>query len=74
VQPIAALAVHLDAPTIGWRFVRGMISTTEPWIGRWLTPDVRWMVGSGLSSEPLDAEQDPPALSQSGQRSGQQSA
>jgi hypothetical protein len=61
VQPIAALAVHLDAPTIGWRFVRGMISTTEPWIGRWITPDVRWMVGSGLSSEPLDAEQDPPA-------------
>ena len=31
-----------------------MIGTTEPLIGRWITPDVRWMVGTGMSSEPLD--------------------
>lgn len=54
VQPIPATAVHLDVPTIGWRFVRGMIGTTQPLIGRWITSDVRWMVGTGLSSEPLD--------------------
>lgn len=59
VQPIPAIAVHLDARTIGWRLIRGMIRTTEPLIGRWITPDVRWMVGAGLSSEPLDADRDP---------------
>lgn len=58
VQLIPAIAVHLDAPTIGWRFVRGMIGTTEPLIGRWITPDVRWMVGTGLSSEPLGSDRD----------------
>jgi hypothetical protein len=63
VEPIPAIAVHLDAPTIGWRFVRGMIGTTEPLIGRWFTPDVRWMVGAGLSSDPLDEDRKPPAPS-----------
>jgi hypothetical protein len=66
VQPIPAIAIHLDAPTIGWRLVRGMIGTTEPFIGRWLTPDVRWMVGTGLSSEPLDMG-GPAQLATSGQ-------
>jgi hypothetical protein len=50
VRPIPAIAIHLDATTIGWRLIRGMIRTTEPLIGRWITPDVRWMVGAGLSS------------------------
>ena len=63
VQPIPAIAVHLDAPTIGWRFVRGMIGTTEPLIGRWITSDVRWMVGTGLSSEPLGSDRDQAAPS-----------
>jgi hypothetical protein len=61
VRPIPAIAVHLDATTIGWRLIRGMIGTTEPLIGRWITPDVRWMVGAGLSSESLDVDRDPPA-------------
>ncbi len=58
VEPLPAIAVHLDAPTLGWRFVRGMIGTTEPFIGRWITPDVRWMVGTGMSSEPLGGAPD----------------
>ncbi|PYR93384.1 MAG: hypothetical protein DMF84_10370 [Acidobacteria bacterium] len=66
VQPIPAIAVHLDAPTIGWRFIRGVIGSTEPLIGRWITPDVRWMIGTGRSSEPLDAggTESPSATSQ----------
>lgn len=62
VEPMPAIAVHLDAPTIAWRFVRGVIGTTEPFIGRWITADVRWMVG-GRSPQPHDAEAEssPPA-------------
>jgi hypothetical protein len=56
VQPIPAIAVHLDAPTMGWRVLRGMIGTTGPLIGRWITSDVRWMVGTGLSSDPLHVD------------------
>ena len=46
VRPIPALAVHLDAQTAGWRFVRAVVGITEPLIGKWITEDVRWMVGS----------------------------
>ncbi|HJZ78650.1 MAG TPA: GNAT family N-acetyltransferase [Vicinamibacterales bacterium] len=42
-EPMAAISLHVDARTLGWRFVRSMIGATQPWLGRWFGDDLRWV-------------------------------
>jgi hypothetical protein len=60
-QPLPAISVHLDARTLAWRMVRGMIGATQPFIGRWVGTDVRWIAGSRGSADPRHRERHPPA-------------
>jgi hypothetical protein len=39
-ESVTLNAVHLDRPTVGWRFGRSVIEVAAPWISRWVTSDV----------------------------------
>ena len=42
-QPMPAISLHFDAPTLSWRFVRRLVSATQPLLGRWVGTDFRWV-------------------------------
>ena len=41
--PMAAIRLHFDVRTPGWRLVRSMIGSTQPWLRRWISDELRWV-------------------------------